>query len=123
MVQAAFRLFGAERIVLISDSTRAAGCPDGTYELGGQLVEKRDGAAWLTEDTLAGSAVSLFDCLRTVAGMGIPLADAVRAAAWNPAVSIGAEKECGAIAPGMPARILLVAESLDLVRVITEEDC
>ena len=37
MVRAAFKLF-PDRIVLISDTMRAAGMADGTYELGGQQV-------------------------------------------------------------------------------------
>ena len=38
MVRFTFRAFGPERVILISDSMRAAGLPAGNYELGGQAV-------------------------------------------------------------------------------------
>ena len=34
VVRAVFKMFGAKRVILISDTMRAAGMPDGTYTLG-----------------------------------------------------------------------------------------
>ena len=46
-VRLAFRMFGPARMVLISDSLRCCGMPDGEYELGGQPIEMKGGKATL----------------------------------------------------------------------------
>ena len=63
-VRMAFKLFGAERMVLISDALRCCGMPDGSYELGGQQVFLSENVARLADGTIAGSATNLFDCMR-----------------------------------------------------------
>ena len=78
VVRATFKLFGDDRIILISDSMRAAGMEDGTYDLGGQEVTVKGSLATLSDGTIAGSVTNLMDCMRTaVKAMGIPLASAV----------------------------------------------
>ena len=42
VIRATFRMFGPERVILISDSMRATGMKNGTYELGGQEVTVKD---------------------------------------------------------------------------------
>lgn len=56
MVRNTFRLFGAHRMILISDSMRAVGMEDGQYTLGGQEVTVRGALATLADGTIAGSA-------------------------------------------------------------------
>lgn len=107
MVRSAFRLFGADRIVLISDSMMAAGMEDGEYALGGQPVRMKGGLATLADGTIAGSAVNLFDCMRTAIRMGIPREEVVRAATYNPAAVIGIDGECGSLRAGSRADILV----------------
>ena len=86
MVRVLFGLFGDKRIIIISDSMRAAGLEDGEYDLGGQVVSVHDGLAWLTEDTIAGSVTDACTCMcRCAKDFGIPLESAVRAATENPA--------------------------------------
>ena len=118
MVRNAFRLFGPERIVLISDSMMAAGMENGTYELGGQEVTMKDRKATLADGTIAGSATNLYDCMRSVVSMGIPEGEAILAATRNPAKSIGIYEETGSLTPGKRADIVLVDEALNLVRVL-----
>ena len=79
VVRAAFKILGENRIILISDSMRAAGMPDGTYTLGGQAVQVTRGRAVLVSSgALAGSASNLMECMKTsVKEMGIPLETAV----------------------------------------------
>ncbi len=99
-VRFAFRAFGPERMVLISDALRCCGMPDGEYELGGQQVFLSGGVARLADGTIAGSATNLFDCMVKAISFGIAPEDAVRAATWNPACAIGAQEEIGSIAEG-----------------------
>ncbi|MCR5122352.1 MAG: N-acetylglucosamine-6-phosphate deacetylase [Ruminococcus sp.] len=117
-VRAAFKLFGDDRIVLISDSMEAAGMPDGEYMLGGQKVIKRGSRAELEDGTLAGSVSTLYDCLRKAAEFGIPLESAVKAATRNPCLSAGLYDEIGSIEPGKKARFLILRRDLTIKTVI-----
>ncbi|MEG2119065.1 MAG: N-acetylglucosamine-6-phosphate deacetylase [Pseudoflavonifractor sp.] len=118
VVRATFKLFGADRVILISDTMRAAGMPDGQYTLGGQDVTKRGNRATLADGTLAGSVTDLMDCLRTAVSFGIPLADAVRAAAVNPAKAIGIYSRAGSLEPGKRANLVLLDRDLNVRHVI-----
>lgn len=117
-IRAAFRLFGPERVILISDSMRATGMENGTYELGGQEVTVKDRKAVLKDGTLAGSATNLYGCMCKAIEFGIPLEQAIMAVTANPARSIGIFDRVGSIRIGKQADLLLVSENLELKRVI-----
>ncbi|MDO4303528.1 MAG: N-acetylglucosamine-6-phosphate deacetylase [Bacillota bacterium] len=117
-VRGAFALFGADRMILISDAMRAAGMEDGSYELGGQPVKKEGAYAALADGTLAGSVTNLADSLRNAVEFGIPLTDALKAVTVNPARSIGLEGQIGQIRPGAEADIILMDRDMNFKRVI-----
>lgn len=119
-VRQTFKMFGDDRIILISDSMEATGMPDGEYALGGQKVFKKGNLATLQDGTIAGSATNLMDCLRVVVRkMQIPLESAVKCAAVNPAKSVGIYDQYGSITPGKTANmVLLKEEDLSTVQVI-----
>lgn len=117
-IRAAFRMFGPERVILISDSMRATGMENGTYELGGQEVTVKDRKAVLKDGTLAGSATNLYGCMCKAVEFGIPLEQVIMAATANPARSIGIFDRVGSIRIGKQADLLLVSENLELKRVI-----
>ncbi len=122
-VRAAFRMMGSARMVLISDSLRAAGMGDGIIDLGGQQVEVHGPKATLVkEGSIAGSVTNLADCLRiAVKEMGIPLEEAVAAATINPARAIGIAKEYGSISAGKRGNVVLLRkEDLSTVLVIKD---
>lgn len=119
VVRTSFKMFGAERICLISDSMRATGMPDGDYSLGGQPVKKTGKWATLADGTIAGSATNLADCMRTaVLEMDIPLEDAIRCATYNPAKAIGVIDKYGTIEDGKVANLVLLNKDLGLEKVI-----
>lgn len=122
MVRAAFKMMGAERMILISDSMRATGMPDGQYTLGGLDVKVRGNRATLVSDgALAGSVTNLADCMRTaVTQMGIPLETAIACATKNPAISLGIYDERGSLSIGKKADIVLLDENLTLQAVIKD---
>ena len=99
-VRLAFTMFGADRMIIISDALRCCGMPDGEYELGGQQVFLSGGIAKLSDGTIAGSATNLFECMRRAMSFGIPEEDAVRAASYNPACSLGVQDKIGTIETG-----------------------
>lgn len=119
-VRATFDMLGADRMVLISDSMRAAGMPDGQYTLGGQDVTVNGNRATLVSDgNLAGSVTNLMDCVRTaVKEMGIPLETAITCATINPAKAIGIDDRYGSIAPGKVGHVVLLDKELRLKKVI-----
>lgn len=109
MVRAAFKMLGADRVCLVSDSMRATGLSDGQYTLGGLTVAVRGKRAVLVSDgALAGSVTSLPDCVRTaVSEMGVPLETAVACATANPAKSLGQWDLRGSLTPGKLADLVL----------------
>jgi N-acetylglucosamine-6-phosphate deacetylase len=120
MIRLAFRLFGRERIILISDSLRATGMPDGRYPFGGQEIEVHGNRATIAghPETLAGSVTSLMGCLRQAVQFGIPVADAVRACTYNPAQSIGIQDRAGSLETGKEASVVLLDRETLSVRTI-----
>lgn len=118
VVRATFRMFGSERVVLISDSMMATGMANGQYELGGQEVTVKDRKATLANGTIAGSATNLYDCMCKAISFGVPIAEAIFAATRNPAKSIGIYDEVGSLTAGKAADILLVTPDLKLHKVL-----
>ena len=88
-VRSVFDLLGAGSIALVTDAMAAAGMPDGAYRLGPMEVAVAGGVARVVDDTgrpgaIAGGVAHLLDVVRNVVAAGIPLEDAVLAAARAP---------------------------------------
>ena len=118
VVRATFKMFGEDRIILISDSMMATGLKDGQYSLGGQDVTVIGNKATLADGTIAGSATNLMQCMRLAVRFGIPLTTAIKCAAVNPAKEIGIYDKYGSITPGKYANLVLLNQQLEPVRVI-----
>ncbi len=118
VVRNTFRIYGDDRVILISDSMRATGMADGEYTLGGQKVLVNGEKAMLEDGTIAGSVANLYDCMKKTIAMGIPKESAIKAATINPARSIGVDKIVGSIEVEKRADILIVDEDLKLETVI-----
>ncbi|MCR4656131.1 MAG: N-acetylglucosamine-6-phosphate deacetylase [Lachnospiraceae bacterium] len=101
--------------VFISDSLRAAGMPDGEYELGGQTVRKEGKLCTLCgAGTIAGSVSSLYDCMvNVVKTMDIPIEEAVRCSSTNPARVLGLYDRLGEIAAGKQADLVVMDRELN----------
>jgi N-acetylglucosamine-6-phosphate deacetylase len=117
VVRATYKMFGEDRIILISDSMMATGLQDGQYSLGGQEVTVIGNKATLADGTIAGSATNLMQCMRTAVSFGIPLETAIKCAAVNPAKEIGIYDRYGSITPGKYANLVLLNQNLELVKV------
>ncbi len=115
VVRTTFKIFGDDRIILISDSMRAAGLADGQYDLGGQNVTVKGNLAVLEDGTIAGSVTNLMNCVRTaVHDMGIPIASAIKCAAVNPAKAVGIYEHYGSLTPGKYANIVILDNNLTI---------
>lgn len=119
-VRTTFKMFGDDRIILISDSMMACGLEDGQYTLGGQDVTVKGSLATLTElGNIAGSVTNLMKCLRkAVKEMGIPLESAVKCATVNPAKAIGIFDTYGSLDVGKQADVVLLNADLEIQYII-----
>lgn len=122
VVRATFQMMGENRMILISDSMRATGMPDGHYMLGGLEVEVIGNRATLASNgALAGSATNLMECMKTaVKEMGIPLETAVACATINPAKALGEYKNYGSISSGKKANLVLLDKDLEVKLVMKD---
>ncbi|MER2025011.1 MAG: N-acetylglucosamine-6-phosphate deacetylase [Eubacteriales bacterium] len=120
MVRTAFRFNGADRMIIISDSLRSTGMPDGDYVLGGQAIIKKGKYCRLAEGgALAGSVSDQFECMvNAVKEMEIPLETAVACSTIHPAKAIGVDDLYGTIEEGKYGDLVLLNEDLELMAVV-----
>ncbi len=118
IIRTAFRLFGEDRMCLISDAMRACGMPDGEYSLGGQKVFMNAGKATLESGTIAGSATVLSECVRRAVKFGIKLETAIKAATINPAKSADLYDKVGSLSVGKQADVVVLDKDLNIKLVV-----
>ncbi len=102
IVRMIMRCKGNRLTVAITDAMEAAGMPDGKYQLGGQDVFVKEGAARLADGTLAGSTLTMVRAFQNLIRFGATPEDAAIMTTRTPAQSIGNE-EVGEIELGAPA--------------------
>ena len=109
MLHLAIRVAGPARVALTTDQTAAAGSPPGRYVIAGR-ENLSDGAAVRLEDgTLAGSAATMDQLVRLIAGLpDVGLRQAVEMASLTPARVLGMERKFGAIRRGAMADIVVL---------------
>ena len=73
----------------VTDSTAAAGMPDGDYQLGSHRVTKCMGGVRLADGTLAGSTLTMDQALRNLLDIGLDLEDASRRVSTHAADFLG----------------------------------
>lgn len=117
VVRLIFSVFGAERMIIVSDALRCCGMPKGEYELGGQTVVLHDDVGRLLDGTVAGSITDLYKCLQRILSYGIAEEVAVRAVTHNPACAIGADDKIGTIEEGKLADFLICSADYATKRV------
>lgn len=116
VIRILYRLFTPDRMILISDSMRATGLPDGNYDLGGQNIIVKNKIARTEDGALAGSTSTLFDCVKSAIAFGIPKDDAFKMASETPAKLMGFNK--GVIKEGYDCDLLILDDKLNINAVI-----
>lgn len=115
MLQLIARTIGLDRSVLITDSMRAKGLPDGSYTLGNQQVEVSGNKAILADGTLAGSVLKMNEGLRLLTQMiGLSFWDASRLTSGNAAARLGIADRKGSLKAGYDADIVLLDEACNV---------
>ena len=117
-IKLALRAKGYDRVILISDSMRAAGLEDGTYDLGGLEVRVKDKIPRLPEGNLAGSVLNLQAAIKNLVNqVEVPLAQAIKMASTNPAKILGLDQDLGSLEPGRIADLILLDDNLEIQKV------
>lgn len=116
----AFSVLGEDNSIIVSDSMKAAGCPDGEYELGMQPVYVRNGRALLADGTIAASTSNVYEEFKNVISYGIPLRQAVKSVTINPAKAIRADKETGSVKVGKYADLTVIDDEMNIKAVFVK---
>ena len=108
------------RLFCVTDSTAAAGMPDGEYRLGRHTVIKCLGGVRLADGTLAGSTLTMDQALRNLVNeIGLDLANASRRVSTNAAEFLGITDR-GHLSPGAWADAVVLDRDLRLTGVYLE---
>jgi N-acetylglucosamine-6-phosphate deacetylase len=109
ILRLAIKVKTPDHLMLITDSMRAAGLPDGKYDSAGNTVTVENGISRMHDGTLAGSTLAFEDGLRLVAsfpGMDLPSAGGMTS--LNAARSLGIQNETGSIEVGKSADLVVL---------------
>lgn len=122
MIKFLLEAVGEDRMILISDSMRAADLADGIYDLGGQQVRVEKGLCTLVgKDNLAGSTLNLNSARQNVKKW-LRLSDIVLAklTATNSAKRLGLDERKGSVVPGKDADFFVVDEKDEVLLTVSE---
>lgn len=125
LLQLIYKVKGADRICLVTDSMRAAGMPDGESVLGsrkdGLNVIVEDGVAKLCDrSAFAGSVATADRLVRTMYRMtDAPLYEVVKMMTLTPARLMKMDTETGSIAAGKMADLVVFDEEIRIGKVMT----
>jgi len=117
---------GADGICLVTDATAGAGLAEGEkFRLAEVDCVVRDHVG-ITADgkALAGSTANMIRLVRNMVEIvGAPLHEAVRMATLNPARALGIEARKGCITEGSDADLVVLSESLGVMRTYVGGRC
>ena len=110
-----------DKLILITDCTRAGGMPDGEYTLGGQKIIVKGIQCLLEDGTIAGSVLKLNNAVKNFyAHSGLSLCEVVAAASLNPATAIGMGDTKGSIEVGKDADLIITDMNFDVKKTIMQ---
>jgi N-acetylglucosamine-6-phosphate deacetylase len=108
------------KLFCVTDSTAAAGMPDGEYRLGRHTVTKCMGGVRLADGTLAGSSLTMDQALLNLVNeLGLTVAEASTRVSTNAADYLGV-MDRGRLAVGAKADIVVMSRDLKLQTVYVE---
>ena len=108
-----------DKMVLITDCTRAGGMSDGEYELGGQPIFLKGIECRLSDGTIAGSVLKLNCAVKNVLDYtDLPVYEVFKMASLNPAKAIGCAERIGSLEEGKDADIIIADEKINIMRTI-----
>ncbi len=110
-----------DKLILITDSIRPAGMPDGEYSCGGFTVTKKGFECRLPDGTIAGSIIDLNTGINNVAkNSKIPLHEVVNAATINTATMLNVNDKIGSLDIGKAADIVICDNDFNIIKVFKD---
>lgn len=122
-VQLIYRLKGADRINMISDSVDIAGTASTELDFDGVKASIRDGVIRRPDGTIAGSAMTLLHGVQHLLRDGYPMGDVAKMAAYNSAKTLGIDTITGSILPGKLADLVILDSSYNIVHTFINGRC
>jgi len=114
---------GKDKMVLITDSNRAAYMKEGIWELGGRKVIVKNNCARTEDGSLAGSVLAMNKAvLNILKHTDLKINEAVNLASINPARLIGIDKTKGSLAARKDADMIVFDDKLNVSLSISEGD-
>lgn len=123
IIKMIYKIKGADKINMISDSGTAAGLDISEFEVNGVKRYIKDGVVRLADGTIAGSARTLLDGVKNLVSSGIPLEDVSKMASLNPAKTLGLDDEIGSIAVGKFADLVVLDKDLNVCKTFINGKC
>lgn len=115
VMRAVFKMFGDDRIILISDGIRATGGEDGIYDFGGRSYTVKNEIAVMENGAMVAPVISLRQSIKKmVKQFGISLESVVKCATYNPAKQLNLLDQYGVIKAGNYADLLLLDQDLNV---------
>jgi len=115
IIELTYKIKGADKLILVTDATRAQCLKDGVYELGGQEIFVKDNAVRLKNESLAGSVVTFAAAIKQMLkASGCDMNDIVKMVSTNPAKQLNL-KNYGKIAAGYDANVTIMDENFNIV--------
>lgn len=108
-----------DKLILITDCTRAGGMPDGEYTLGGQPIYLKGIECRLADGTIAGSVLRLNKAVANVLKhTDFPLKSAVDMVTINAARAIHEDDRIGSLEVGKDADIVIFDDDIQIYKTI-----
>ena len=110
-----------DKLIIITDSIRPAGMPDGEYRCGGFIATKKGVECRLPDGTIAGSVIDLNTGINNVAKCSkIPLHEVVNAATINTAKMLGVDNQIGSLDIGKASDIVICDNDFNIIKVFKD---
>ncbi len=106
-----YRTKGADRMVVISDSTMPTNLPDGKYCYAGHWCKVENGVKSTLDGALYGGGCYQDDAVKNLVSIGIPAEDALKMCASTPAMRMGIA-DLGKIEVGASAHLVGLSDDL-----------
>ena len=123
IIQLIYKVKGADRINIISDSEYGAGMTTSQIVVDGEVRYIRNGVMVLEDGTIAGSASSMLFGIQNLLRDGVPLEDVSKMASFNPARTLKIDHITGSIAVGKSADLVVLNADYDVLRTYVNGAC
>jgi len=119
-IELLIRLKGVDGVSLITDGTPQTYMADGEYitEYGQRVIVSNE-TIRLKDGTIAGSIMPMDKQFKNIVkGIGLPISDAIKMAAVNPAKVLGLFSEIGSIEAGKDADIIIMDDDMNVLKTL-----